>query len=827
MADKPPHKLSLATLISASQKEVISQLTLLDRILKDCHVVDETTHKVVDLIDSARRAENEILIRAEKDKVANLQLTLAFVGTMKAGKSMTINAITGARLLPSRDSAMTALPTIVTHKHKQKEPTLRLSRPKPFNDAIERIREEVNKRDGKTRDPLSVHPDLDATLKKIRDGKFTIKKEYIGESEIYGALVCLNDIVRLAVRYFDLPSPVENYRGFGEFPHIEIEFSYLKDRTSTYGGMLSLVDTPGPNEVGGKLRDLVISQLKQASTVISLLDYTNLESVADNEMRQDIRAVQDIVGSKLFVLLNKFDQKTESGGLSREKAIDFIYTQLFPDRQSADGETLSVKGRVFPASSKKAFYANLARRAISLHGRLPEPAGNDWVIDFAQLAFGTLAAKLTVDPSGDFHREGSDNLWNESELEAPLEEIIIHSLDQSVPVILQAALSKIRSITRGLREELDLVEKSHTKGLNELQEVIAKMRKRLEKIERLRVEVEAKKAQILNVLSGRIKDRLKKWQEETSEELPALLGEIIRKVPKKDSLDEIFEKSKRGKRVSRIAFRLVAETLLEVVKASGNVETALSALSEAQRQKGLATIKFDKEEEAMAFKARVLPLISQFIQTDLQAHLHDLQDVVKSAQDSMSDTLKKQVLPIIEAEMEELKETFDLSIKIPLPKFENITLDLETIMSEMVKTSSEKVDHYTYKRRWYTLWLWEHEEVIYKTEERYVIETKQFEESMSNAIGRLRTSVEAEVKKYISGIFSKHLDTFFSTINSAFDRIQKNIETAIDIRNHSILFQHVIIEKIIQVSGEARELAARTKDTQNGLEEYFKSPPAR
>lgn len=51
----------------------------------------------------------------ELRKVTRLEMVLAIVGTMKAGKSTTINAIVGTEVLPNRNRPMTALPTLIRH----------------------------------------------------------------------------------------------------------------------------------------------------------------------------------------------------------------------------------------------------------------------------------------------------------------------------------------------------------------------------------------------------------------------------------------------------------------------------------------------------------------------------------------------------------------------------------------------------------------------------------------------------------------------------------------------------------------------------------------
>ena len=55
------------------------------------------------------------ILDGENHKLEHLDMVLAVVGTMKAGKSTSINAIVGAEVLPNRNRPMTALPTLIRH----------------------------------------------------------------------------------------------------------------------------------------------------------------------------------------------------------------------------------------------------------------------------------------------------------------------------------------------------------------------------------------------------------------------------------------------------------------------------------------------------------------------------------------------------------------------------------------------------------------------------------------------------------------------------------------------------------------------------------------
>lgn len=60
---------------------------------------------------SQKYADFEQQVNQEIEKVKNLELRMAIVAPMKAGKSTITNAIIGQDILPSRNAAMTTLPT--------------------------------------------------------------------------------------------------------------------------------------------------------------------------------------------------------------------------------------------------------------------------------------------------------------------------------------------------------------------------------------------------------------------------------------------------------------------------------------------------------------------------------------------------------------------------------------------------------------------------------------------------------------------------------------------------------------------------------------------
>lgn len=54
-------------------------------------------------------------------------------------------------------------------------------------------------------------------------------------------------------------------------------------------------------------------QLQKASAVLAVMDYTQMNSKADEDVRKELNAIADVSAGRLFVLVNKFDEKDRNG----------------------------------------------------------------------------------------------------------------------------------------------------------------------------------------------------------------------------------------------------------------------------------------------------------------------------------------------------------------------------------------------------------------------------------------------------------------------------------------------------------------------------------
>ena len=125
-------------------------------------------------------------------------------------------------------------------------------------------------------------------------------------------------------------------------------------------GQFSVLDLPGPNEFGQseRLREIVQTQLKRASAVVLVSDFTQRKTEADNEIQELVNKELFQLTDRLFIFVNKFDQR-RAGDRNEEEIRQHL----------ANGDV--APERIYPVSALKAFLANWAHRQLKERGRLP------------------------------------------------------------------------------------------------------------------------------------------------------------------------------------------------------------------------------------------------------------------------------------------------------------------------------------------------------------------------------------------------------------------------------------------------------------------------
>ena len=181
--------------------------------------------------------------------------------------------------------------------------------------------------------------------------------------------------------------------------------------------------------------------------------------------------IANVAAGRLYVLVNKFDQRDRNSDSEEEIKI-FVANGLMEGNISKDV--------VFPVSSKLGYSANRAKRELFLHQMLPDHQTHPWVMDFGKEAFGSRWERQISD--SDKALEHADYLWEDSKFHAPLESVIKSAHAQAALFAVDSASSKLVDISEKLGNFLNLRETALSKNTQELKEQIKALQNDVDRV---------------------------------------------------------------------------------------------------------------------------------------------------------------------------------------------------------------------------------------------------------------------------------------------------------------------------------------------------------
>lgn len=713
------------------QIETLKIIKEIEKILDDVKAVEQSDYETR-VFSKSKIDENKRILSNETKKIKNLEYVVAVVGTMKAGKSMTINAIVGQEVLPSREFPMTTLPTLITHVPGQREPILNIKQIEPFIALQDEVQKCLSNKNDKK---ISELQDIQNLIRRIEKKEIVFKNTYKGQREILSFLKEINDLMRVA-KEFDLDIPYREYTNVDDLPRIDVEFYHLsKYVQESWEARLTLLDTPGPDEFKQSevLKNIFQEQLKNASAVALVVDYTKMNNESDMEVKQQIVEVADMIGKKhLFVLLNKFDQRNHDieDDESFNEAKRLISQEVLKEKID--------EKNVFPISSKSAFYANIGQREIDENGvinmELP------WVNSFGDTVIGRRWKKYIDDPKE--VEECCQVAWEDSYFEKPLKDIITKIHNEALILALDAPLGKINDMLRVFGNAFKAKKSSYVKSIEILKDDIDFLKNDIEKMKAvsddLRGEVEESLESIKSKIDIEIQNQLKGKEEEFKHIFEVEWNGDNQ--PEKSTIwerlnqDILIDKKRKEKHD-----RLVKEGKVEF-----NSETAAEEFMEPIKSlydESIHTLTIDSEEKMATEVAEFIPKINQNFQAKL------------------GDTLEK-----IKQRLGE-----EIDIKIPVIKLESIESDVEQTFGESIKKNSRNVDK-TYFGASFMRAIdffdkgWGKEE-----KDVYIITRDKIDKSIDFAFNK----ISEQMKKSIDSAYTTHIQ---ETLNKHLILLEEEIE---------------------------------------------------
>lgn len=489
------HEKNIALLCDEADRLLQLNINLLRQMVEEPDVLSDSKDENRLLFDKQKALKRIEELEGEQIKTARREMVLAVVGTMKAGKSTTINAIVGQEILPNRNRPMTSVPTLIRHVPGKTEPVLHLEHIQPVRNLLITLQEKLATPAGQqVAQTLQQTGDTRELLDILTDDGW-LKNEYHGEEEIFTGLASLNDLVRLAAA-METEFPFDEYAEVQKLPVIDVEFSHLVGMDACQG-TLTLLDTPGPNEAGQPQMEVMMrDQLQKASAVLAVMDYTQMNSKADEDVRKELNAIADVSAGRLFVLVNKFDEKDRNGDGAdavRQKVPAMLNSDVLP------------ASRVYPGSSRQAYLANRALHELRKNGTLP--VDEAWVDDFVREAFGRMK-KDYVCKDSELATEGATDLWECSLIDQLITEVILSSHSRAAALAVDSAAAKLMQNAENISEYLSLRHQGLMQSIQSLQAHITSLLEDIREIADCQEQVTADVRMAMEEIDARTRELL-------------------------------------------------------------------------------------------------------------------------------------------------------------------------------------------------------------------------------------------------------------------------------------------------------------------------------
>lgn len=599
------------------------------------------------------------VLKGEVHKLQNFDVVLAVVGTMKAGKSTTINAIVGREILPNRNRPMTSLPTLICHNKEQKIPKLTFIS-KPINDFLVDVNSALD-----VYNIENPSPEIVELIQFIQQNKnISFNDTYNGETDIFDFLQRLNDLVRLAATINSIADdevlkfPYDSYQNIDALPMIEVAFR-LQDDFETNGRFM-LLDTAGPNESGHKeLLGLLREQLKRSSAVMLVLDYTQLNSEAEESIKNEIEAIPTIQKSRLFALVNKFDQESANAD-DAETTKKHIFNNLLKDKIDLE--------HIYPISARDAYLANRMESYLLENQNKPDYKEGTWIEDFAKQVLGKRAEQKYEKMDIEDISEELVALIGDSHMSEPLTDVILNMQRNAPYIAIQSALAGASDVFEKLHNFFNIrghfaeKEKMTNEEISELEKTIKNLEKQINESEVLSKNIK----QTFSEIKQKAKKEMKK-KEETRNIMSVI----------EEELNDMFgiESKKKEKEVEKID-GTINKTFLQKVTNREESEDRKLKLSELDKAKELAksskdALVFSTKSDLDNFQASVESMTSDLIREVINEYSSILDESIEDTQKITTELYKKcnQLLNNLQEEfnregLKELKiESIDSSIK--------------------------------------------------------------------------------------------------------------------------------------------------------------------
>ncbi|HAX9824047.1 TPA: dynamin family protein [Escherichia coli] len=790
------HEKNIALLCDEADRLLQLNINLLRQMVDEPDVLSDSKNENGLLFDKRKALKRIEELEGEQIKTARREMVLAVVGTMKAGKSTTINAIVGQEILPNRNRPMTSVPTLIRHVPGKTEPVLHLEHIQPVRNLLITLQEKLATPAGQqVAQSLQQTGDTRELLDILADDVW-LKNEYHGEDEIFTGLASLNDLVRLAAA-MGTEFPFDEYAEVQKLPVIDVAFSHLVGMDACQG-TLTLLDTPGPNEAGQPQMEMMMrDQLQKASAVLAVMDYTQMNSKADEEVRKELNAIADLSAGRLFVLVNKFDEKDRNGDGAdavRQKVPAMLNSDVLP------------ASRVYPGSSRQAYLANRALHELRKNGALP--VDEAWVDDFIREAFGPMVEEDDWKDSTKVNKK-AEKLWNISLIDQLITEVIQSSHSRAAALAVDSAAAKLMQNAENVSEYLSLRHQGLQQSIQSLQAHITSLLADIQEIEECQNQVTGDVRMAMEDINTKTGELLTKVCASLEEEL----NDYFRSGKRKEQ--QMLEEENSAQPRERNAFAFFHD-----IFGTGNQHDRMRDFDPDSPE-----IKFSDRRAALELMTQIESAVTSLHREAEAQFRPELEKIVRGIETGFRGTAlyaTEKIAGRINARLED--EGFTVKISFPAVSQLQTRLAVKTNLSALMEERTETV---TRRRRqdgvWGTLcrwantsdWGWKEYSVDVSCSVINMNKVRKEVMSLTRAyFGELQASIEQNINQPVR----QEIDDFFCTFREKVEQLRNTLIQSSEDHKRDQQAQEHLTERLQALNERVPELITDSKALREELE---------
>ncbi|MDF8823624.1 dynamin family protein, partial [Escherichia coli] len=771
-------------------------INLLRQMVDEPDVLSDSKNENGQLFDKQKALKRIEELEGEQIKNARREMVLAVVGTMKAGKSTTINAIVGQEILPNRNRPMTSVPTLIRHVPGKTEPVLHLEHIQPVRNLLITLQQKLATPAGQqVAQTLQQTGDTRELLDILADDVW-LKNEYHGEDEIFTGLASLNDLVRLAAA-MGTEFPFDEYAEVQKLPVIDVAFSHLVGMDACQG-TLTLLDTPGPNEAGQPQMEMMMrDQLQKASAVLAVMDYTQMNSKADEEVRKELNAIADVSAGRLFVLVNKFDEKDRNGDGAdavRQKVPAMLNSDVLPG------------SRVYPGSSRQAYLANRALHELQKYGTLPDDEA--WVDDFVREAFGRMK-KEHICKDSELATEGATDLWEGSLIDKLITEVIQSSHSRSAALAVDSAAAKLMQNAENVSEYLSLRHQGLQQSIQSLQVHITSLLADIQEIEKCQNRVTGD----VKIAMDNINTKTRELLTGVSTSLEEKLNAYFRSGKRKEQ--QMLEEENSAQPRERNAFAFFHD-----IFGTGNQHDRMRDFDPDSPE-----IKFSDRKEALELMMQIESTVTSLHREAEAQFRPELEKIVRGIETGFRGTAlyaTENIAGRINARLE--GEGFTVKISFPTVSQLQTRLAVKTNLSALMEERTETVTRHRRQSgvwgtfcRWFGTsdWGWE----TYKEDvSRSVININKVRKEVMSLTRAYFGELQASIEQNINQPVRQEIDAFFCTFREKVEQLRNTLIQSSEDHKRDQQAQERLTEHLQALNERVPELITDSKALKEELE---------